>query len=194
MNQQRQEPYSARRVTLAGDLILPQPCTHDAAVELRRRSANLSAQKLKPALCNLCGQQLPDTHSLRVRDFPGLIHAVVFFITAWAVYLLNPEGLAQQDIALLVAWLTTFAISYGLRTPLRSARNAWAILFTISWFVFYALSSKYATTSYLITHTIHKWADCFVAVTPIMASCGIRAFVERLKRKAQRAREEEQAI
>lgn len=193
MNQQGQESHSTQQASFA-DLVLPQFCTHDETLELYRRQAGASTRKCIPARCAACGQRLPANSSLRARDFPGLIHAVVFFITAWAVYFVNPGGAAQQDIALLVAWLLTFVISYGLQTPLRSARNAWAILFAISWLLFVAFSWRYVTAGYLISHTIHKWADCFVAVTPIIASCGIRAVVERLKRKAQREREEEQPV
>jgi hypothetical protein len=190
MNHQELELHHTQQATF-GDLILPQPCTHDEALELRRQ-AGVITRKLEPTQCSLCGQRLPGNSSLRARDFPGLIHAVVFFISAWAVYLVNPGGEARQDIALLVAWLLTFVISYALQTPLRSARNAWAILFAISWLLFYAFNWRYVTASYLVSHTIHKWADCFVAITPIMASCGIRAVLERLKRKAQREREEEE--
>lgn len=120
-----------------------------------------------------------------MRDFPGLIHAVVFFGTAWSVYLIAPTGERRPEAAMTAVWRVCFVISYSLRTPLRSARNAWGILFILSWLLCYALHGKYVTAAYLLTHTIQKWLEYFFAVTPIMASRANRAVIDLLRRKAQ---------
>jgi hypothetical protein len=184
MNGQELEPYPVMRATLGEDLMIPQPCTHDEELVVRCRPTLSRIQRKGYKQCQLCGQHLPDKSALRARDFPGLIHAVVFFGISWIVYLLIPKGEMRPEASMTVAWLACFVISYSLRTPLSSARNAWGILFTLSWLLFYALHGKYVTTSYLLTHTIQKWLECFFAVTPIFASRVIRALIDLLRRQA----------
>lgn len=190
MNGQEIESQPVMRTTLGDDLMIPQPCTHDEELEIRRGLALSRIQRKGYEQRQSCGQRLPDKSALRVRDFPGLIHAVVFFGTAWSVYLLAPGGELRPEVAMSAAWLVCFVISYSLRTPLSSARNAWGILFTLSWLLFYALHGKYATAAYLLTHTIQKWLECFFAVTPIMASRAIRSLIDLLRRRVQMKHED----
>jgi len=178
------DPEFIERRRVLDETTLPRVCTHDEALEMHRGSPGAhgrARRTRRPRPCHRCGCALPGGGALRARDVPGLTHALLFFTVGWSLYLLNPYPPLRGEVAMWTTWLVCFAVSLKLRTPLRSARNALVILFSVSWVHFFAQYWSVITFGYLFTHTLHKWADCVFATTPIFAGAGIRALIERLK-------------
>ncbi|HEV2862669.1 MAG TPA: hypothetical protein VGX48_16765 [Pyrinomonadaceae bacterium] len=179
----RPDPEFEERRRALEEMSLPRVCTHDETLEARRR-AGAPAFKLRPEPCGRCGEQVRRGRELRARDVPGLLHALVFFILSWTLYLAGPYPPLRAEVAMWTTWLVCFALAYALRTPFRSARNALLILFTISWLNFILRYWSVITLHYLLTHSLHKWADCVFATTPIFFSIAIHALIDRLRARA----------
>jgi hypothetical protein len=176
------------RLRVVDATTLPQVCTHDESLELYRRAPGAHGAALRtrrPPPCRRCGHALPNNAPLRARDVPGLTHALVFFTLSWTLYLLNPYPPLRGEVAMWTAWLVCFVVSLKLRTPLRSARSALLILFSLSWLLFFMKYWSVITLSYLATHSLDKWADCVFATTPLFVGAGIRALIERLKARGR---------
>jgi len=178
------DPEFAERRRALDETTLPRVCTHEEGLELYRGAPG-APRRRRPAHCRQCGHSLPGDGALRAREVPGLTHALLFFGLSWGLYLLNPYPPLRAEVAMWTTWLVCFAVSLRLRTPLRSARNALVILFSVSWVHFFARYWSVVTPDYLLMHSLHKWADCVFATTPIFVGAGIRALVARLKARAR---------
>jgi hypothetical protein len=121
---------------------------------------------------------------------PGLTHAFLFFTLSWALYLFSPFPPLRAEVAMWTTWLVCFVVALKLETPVRSARSALVILFSLSWLLFFGKYWSVVTLGYLATHSLDKFADCVFATTPIFAGAGLRALIRRIKSQARAARDE----
>lgn len=187
------DPEFVERRRVLDQATLPRVCAHDEALELYRRAQGAGGapnRGLRPPHCRQCGHTLPGDGPLRARDVPGLTHAFLFFTLSWTLYLLNPYPPLRPEVAMWTTWLVCFVVALKLRTPLRSARNALVILFSLSWLLFFGKYWSVITLGYLATHSLDKWADCVFATTPVFAGAGLRLLIRRLKSQAGAARDE----
>jgi hypothetical protein len=187
------DPEYVGRRRILDQTTLPRVCTHDEALGLYRRAHGANGaprRRPHPPRCRQCGHALSGDRPLRARDVPGLTHAFLFVILSWTLYLLNPYPPLRGEVAMWAAWLVCFVVAHKLHTPLRSARNALVILFSLSWLHFVGKYWSAITLGYLATHSLDKWADCVFATTPIFVSVGLRALIRRLRSQPRAARDE----
>lgn len=168
---------------------LPQPCIHQDALEVHRRTA-YGAERLAvhDPQCPACQQHLKAQAPLSSNDAPALIHAIIFYGVFFAVRKLNPYNRMHLDVAMWIAWLAVFAYNFATRTPLKTARNAILILVAIDTVMVYGLFWRrlmQLTFSESALHVVNSFIASLIAVSPIFVAFGIHFFIKRLKTHAR---------